>query len=295
MANMSIYTLKGHQIEAPRLPAGLYIVATPIGNLGDMTIRGLETLAASEIIACEDTRVSGVLLRHYGISARLVAYHDHNSRKALPRLLEALDRGQTVSLISDAGTPLVSDPGYRLVRAVLEAGHAVTGIPGASSVLAALTTAGLPTDSFMFCGFLPTKSVARRKRLEQVAHIPATLVMFESASRLAGSLDDMAAVLGDRAAVVAREITKKFEESRRATLNELAGHYREAGPPKGEIVVVIAPPDKAPPSMAEAEVLLVELLATQTVSQAAAEAASATGLPRRALYQRALALSAGGS
>ncbi len=288
-----VYVLKGHGIAAPRAEPGLYVVATPIGNLGDITVRALEILAAVDVIACEDTRVTAKLLRHYGIDGRLTAYHDHNGPRKRPGLIAKLKDGAAIALVSDAGTPLVSDPGYRLVREALEAGVTVVPVPGPSSVLAALAGSGLPTDAFMFAGFLPAKSAARRSRLAELAAIPATLVVFEATSRLAGSLADMAACLGDREAVVAREITKKFEERRAARLSELAASTAAAGPPKGEVVVLIAPPDKAATTVDDVEPLLARLLETESVSRAAAKAAEATGLPRRDLYRRALVLAGG--
>ena len=199
------FAIDGQRIAARPLPPGLYIVATPIGNLGDVTLRALHTLAAADIVACEDTRVTAVLLNRFAIVAKLVAYHDHNAERQRPKLLAALQAGKSVALVSDAGTPLVSDPGYRLALAARAAGHAVVPIPGASAVLAALVASGLPSDSFLFAGFLPPKSAARKKRLAELAAVPATLVFFESPQRVAASLAYMAEVLGaDRAAVMAR-------------------------------------------------------------------------------------------
>lgn len=283
------FAVEGHAIAAKPLPPALYIVATPIGNLGDMTLRALQVLAAADIVACEDTRVSAVLLRHYGISARLVAYHDHNATAQRPKLLEALAAGESVALISDAGTPLVSDPGYRLVAAAREAGHDVVPIPGASSVLAALVVAGLPSDRFLFAGFLPPKHVARVKRLEELAPVPATLVFFETGPRVGAALADMAAVLGEREAAVARELTKAFETVRRGSLAALAGEFADK-PPKGEIVVVVGPPAADATSPEDADRVLLELLREKSVGEAASEAAALTGLKRNDLYRRALAL-----
>jgi 16S rRNA (cytidine1402-2'-O)-methyltransferase len=289
------FTVEGQVIAARPLQPGLYVVATPIGNLADTTLRALQTLAAADIVACEDTRVTAVLLRHFGIAARLVAYHDHNAERQRPKLMAALAAGQSVALASDAGTPLVSDPGYRLVVEAAAAGHAVVPIPGASAVLAALVAAGQPTDSFLFAGFLPPKTAARTKRLAELAAVPATLVFFESPQRLAASLADMAAVLGARDAAVARELTKAFETVRRATLSALAAAYAEEATPKGEIVVVVGPPGEEVMPAAEADALLRQLLRERPVSEAAAEAAGVTGLPRRELYRRALALKADGA
>jgi 16S rRNA (cytidine1402-2'-O)-methyltransferase len=267
------------------------VVATPIGNLGDITLRALQTLAAADLIACEDTRVTRVLTGRYGISTRLIAYHDHNAERQRPKLLAALAEGKAVALVSDAGTPLISDPGYRLVNAALDAGHAVVPIPGASAVLAALVASGLPSDAFLFAGFLPPKEVARRKRLAELAATPATLIFFESPQRLSASLADMAAVLGGgRASVVARELTKTFETVRRDSLAALAAQFSSEPPPKGEVVVLVGPPLETVPSAEDIDALLVELLKTQPVSEAAAEAAARTGVARRDLYRRALAL-----
>ncbi len=271
------------------------MVATPIGNLGDITLRALQTLAAADLIACEDTRVTRVLASRYGISTRLIAYHDHNAERQRPKLLAALAEGKAVALVSDAGTPLISDPGYRLVNAALDAGHAVVPIPGASAVLAALVASGLPSDAFLFAGFLPPKEVARRKRLSALAATPSTLIFFESPQRLSACLADMTAVLGGaRACVVARELTKTYETVRRDSLAGLAAQLASEPPPKGEVVVLVGPPLETAPSAEDIDALLVELLKTQPVSEAAAEAAARTGVPRRDLYRRALALKQGG-
>jgi 16S rRNA (cytidine1402-2'-O)-methyltransferase len=285
------FVVDGHPIAARPLQPGLYVVATPIGNLGDITLRALGVLAAADIVACEDTRVSAVLLRHYGISARLVAYHDHNAAEQRPKLLAALAEGQAVALISDAGTPLVSDPGYRLVVEARAAGYAVVPIPGASSVLAALVASGLPSDRFLFAGFLPPRHAARVKRLEELARIPATLIFFETGPRLGEALADMAAALGPRDATVARELTKAFETVRSGTLAGLAAEFADKLP-KGEIVITVGPPAAAEISAADADRILVELLREKSVSEAASEAAAMTGLKRNDLYRRALALKA---
>ena len=274
---------------AGRLAPGLYVTATPIGNAGDITLRALDVLARADLVLCEDTRVTAKLFAIHHIEARTAPYHDHNAAEMRPRILKRLEAGEAIALVSDAGTPLVSDPGLKLVREAAAAGHAVTTLPGASSVLAALTLAGLPTDRFFFGGFLSAKQEARRKELTELAAIPATLVFLESANRLAASLDDMAAALGPRAAAVARELTKKFEEVRRGTLSELAAHYVDAGPPRGEIVIVVGPPEKRAALCAhEIDAMLENALRRASLKDAVAEVVSMTGLPRREIYARAL-------
>lgn len=272
---------------------GLHIVATPIGNLGDITLRAIETLRGVDLIACEDTRTTGVLLARHGISTRMTAYHEHNAERARPALIDKLRAGGRIALVSDAGTPLVSDPGYKLVAAALEADIAVTTCPGPSAALAALTLSGLPSDRFFFAGFLPARGAARRTALAELAAIKATLIVLEAPHRLPESLADMAGVLGPRPAAVARELTKRYEEVRRGSLDQLAAHYAEAGAPKGELVVVIGPPDEASvvPSDDVIEARLRILLESSSVREAAAQLAAETGLPRRALYARALKLS----
>jgi 16S rRNA (cytidine1402-2'-O)-methyltransferase len=283
--------LAGQAVEAPALPPGLYLVATPIGNLRDITLRALETLSSCDLIACEDTRVTRKLIDHFGISTPLTPYHEHNAETARPRLLEALAAGRSVALVSDAGTPLISDPGYKLMRAAHEAGHTVTAAPGASAVLAAVTLAGLPTDRFFFAGFLPTKPGARHTRIEELARVPATLVLFEAGPRLAATLADLAAGLGAREAAVCRELTKLHEEVRRGPLTELAAHYAAGAETRGEIVVVVGPPADAPRASAtEIDALLAAALGRASLKDAVAEVAAATGEPRRAVYTRALDL-----
>lgn len=275
----------------PPLAAGLYIVATPIGNLRDITLRALDVLGGVDMIAAEDTRVTRKLLSAHGLSGRLVAYHEHNAAAQEDTLLEALKQGGTVALVSDAGTPLVSDPGARLVAAARAAGVAVFPVPGASAALAALCASGLPAERFLFVGFLPAKSSARKAALEDLATTPATLIVFETGPRLAECLADMAAVLGAREAAVARELTKLFEEFRSASLADLAVHYAEAEQPKGEIVVVIGPPNApAPASDAALDAVLRDLLATVSVKEAAAQAADLLQIPRKRAYARALSL-----
>ena len=274
---------------------GLYLVATPIGNARDITLRALDLLATVDVVACEDTRTTGRLLSLHGISATLTAYHDHNAARVRPALLERMAAGQAVALVSDAGTPLISDPGYRLVVEARAAGITVTTAPGPSAPVAALTVSGLPTDRFFFAGFLPSKRAARRRALEALSAIDGALLLFESARRLAASLADMADVLGPREAAVVRELTKLHEEVRRATLDVLAAHYGAAGAPKGEIVIVVAPPGADAGRLDDRVVdeLLRTALATDSLRDAAARVALATGLPRRRLYNRALELAQG--
>lgn len=283
------FQIASKEIAAAPVDPALYLVATPIGNLADITLRALQVLAAADVIACEDTRVTRTLLSRYGISARPVAYHEHNADKAGPRLIAALSEGQSVALVSDAGTPLVSDPGYRLVEQALGAGVQVVPVPGASAPLAALVASGLPSDSFLFAGFLPSKDKARRDRLGTLAEIPATLLLFESPRRLSATLKTAAQVLGhDRPAAVCRELTKLYEEIRRMPLGALADHYADADTVKGEIVIAIGPPADRPASMEEAETLLQDLLQNLSPGQAATEAARQTGLSRKELYRRIL-------
>lgn len=284
------YAPFGADIEAPALEPGLYLVATPIGNLGDISLRALATLAAADLIACEDTRVTRKLTERYGIATPLTAYHEHNSDEALPKIMARLDQDQAVALVSDAGTPLVSDPGYRLVRAAVEAGHNVTTVPGASSALAALSLSGLPNDRFFFEGFLPPKQTARQKRIAELASVPATLIVFETGPRLAASLADLAEGLGPREAAVCRELTKLHEEVRRAPLDTLASHYAGDAETRGEIVIVIAPPPERQTDDSDIDTMLREALARASVKDAVGEVASATGRARRDVYQRALEL-----
>ena len=284
------YLLKGQAIEAPALAPGLHVVATPIGNLRDITVRALETLAAADLIACEDTRVTRKLVDHYGITTPLTPYHEHNAAQARPKILARLAAGAAVALVSDAGTPLISDPGFKLARAAGAAGHGVTALPGASAVLAALMVSGLPTDRFMFEGFLPPRETQRRKRIDEVKLIPATLVLFETGPRIAAALADLAAALGPREAAVCRELTKLYEEVRRGDLASLALQYAATDEPRGEIVIVIAPPSAPASDAADLDALLRQALARVSVKEAVGEVATVTGRPRREVYQRALTL-----
>jgi len=285
------YIIDGHELRAGPVEAGLHLVATPIGNLRDVTLRALSTLAAADIVACEDTRVTRKLLDRYAIDKRPTAYHEHNAARAGPKLLAALQEGKSVALVSDAGTPLVSDPGYRLVEAAIAAGIRVVPLPGASAPLAALVASGMPTDSFLFAGFLPNRHKARRERLEALAAVSATLVAFESPHRLAASLADCAVVLGaERPGAVCRELTKTYEEIRRGTLGELAGHYATADAVKGEIVLVVGTSPAEAADDTEVDELLADLLKALPPARAATEAARRTGWPRKDLYQRLLAM-----
>jgi 16S rRNA (cytidine1402-2'-O)-methyltransferase len=285
-------TQRGYRVANTFVPSrplepALYLVATPIGNLGDITLRALETLAGADVLACEDTRVTRVLLDRYGIAVRPYAYHEHNANEVGPKLLAALEEGRSVALVSDAGTPLVSDPGYRLGQLAIEAGHKVIPIPGASAPLAALVASGLPSDTFLFAGFLPVKEKGRRDRLAELSKIPATLIFFESPHRIAAALASAAHVLGAaRAGSVGRELTKAFEEISRGTLGELSEAFSERTV-KGEIVFLVGPPayDDVPAAV-DVDVLLEELSASMPAAKAAAEAARLTGLSKRDLYQR---------
>ena len=266
-------------------------MATPIGNADDISRRAIETLKSCATIACEDTRVTGPLMARLGITTPLLAYHEHNAARMRPAILARLRAGEALALVSDAGTPLVSDPGYKLVRAAIAEGLSVTTIPGPSAVLAALVLSGLPSNRFMFAGFPAPKGAARRRELQELSAVPATLIFFESANRLQATLADMAAVLGEREAAVAREMTKMFEEVRRGNLAALAGHYASAGAPKGEVAIVVGPPAaQARPDDAEVNHLLVSALATESLRDAVASVTAATGLPRREIYARALRL-----
>ena len=271
---------------------GLVIVATPIGNAGDLGHRGASILAGVDVIACEDTRVTAKLLAIYGIQTPTLSYHEHNARQQLPTLMKRLKNGQAVALVSDAGTPLVSDPGYRLVEAALASNIPVTAVPGPSAVMAALVLSGLPTDRFFFQGFLPNKTGQRRNVLRSLAAIPSSLVILESAKRLTAMLNDAALELGERPAAVTRELTKKFEEVRRDSLGSLAAHYSQFGAPKGEVTVVVGPPaDTLEVTDEELSRMLVDALQRTSVRDAAASVAIATGAPKRRIYALALSLS----
>jgi 16S rRNA (cytidine1402-2'-O)-methyltransferase len=286
-----LFHVFGRDVPVREAPAGLYLVATPIGNLGDVTLRALETLAAVGTIACEDSRVTRRLLDRYGITTSLLTYHDHNAEVVRPKILALLEDGAAVALVSDAGTPLISDPGFKLVQAAQAAGHTVTAVPGPSAVLAALTASGLPTDRFFFEGFLPPREAARRERIDELANIPGSLVFFEAGPRIAAMLGDLAGRLGSRPAAVCRELTKLHEEIRCGNLAALAQAWRDGAETRGEFVVVVGPPLKGEPAEAiDLDGLLTRALATASLKDAVEAVAAATGQSRRVVYQRALGL-----
>lgn len=271
------------------LSAGLYIVATPIGNLSDMSPRAADMLRDADIIAVEDSRVTAKLLAHLGIRKPMLPYHDHNADRVRPELLARM-RSEAVALVSDAGTPLISDPGYKLVRDARAEGIPITTAPGPCAAIAALTLAGLPTDRFLFLGFLPPRAGAREAALREIAAVRATLILYESGPRLSATLEALDKVLGERQAAVVREISKKFEETTTGTLAGLHERYRDAQP-KGEIVIVVAPPgEQAAPEEAEIDAALREAMGRLSPSRAAAEVAERLGVPKRQVYERALAL-----
>jgi 16S rRNA (cytidine1402-2'-O)-methyltransferase len=277
--------------KQPMGPPTFYLVSTPIGNLGDITLRALWTLSIVDAVLCEDTRVSGGLLHRYGIKKPLISCHDHNEAARVKEVVARLQKGESLALISDAGTPMISDPGYRLVGAVREAGFPVVATPGASAVLTALACAGLPSDRFLFVGFLPSKATARRKEIANLRAIEATLVFYESPQRLAATLKDLANELGaDRACAIGRELTKLFEELSVATLGELGAHYENAENPKGEIVILVGPPCEEEREPFDVETALREALKTMSVKDAVAFVAKASGLKKSDVYARALTM-----
>lgn len=275
-------------LPAPQPPEpGLNIVSTPIGNLGDITLRALDALAGAHRIYAEDTRMARKLMDAFRLKGRVLTYHDHNGPAVRPEILAALAAGEAVVLISDAGTPLISDPGYKLVKEAVEAGHPVRALPGASALLTGLAAAGLPSDSFFFGGFLPPKTGARQNRLRDLIGVPGTLIFYETGPRLAASLKDLATVFRGRDVVVARELTKKFEEYRRGDVEELAQFYAENGAPKGEITMLIGPGRAEPIDEGEIEERLASLIPRLGVKGAASQLSDEHGLNRRELYQRA--------
>ena len=288
---MRTFSVNGQVLTAPKPVSGLYLVATPIGNLGDITLRALETLAGVDIIACEDTRITRRLTERYGITGQLKPYHEHNAALARPKILERLAQGASIALVSDAGTPLISDPGFKLVREVCAAGHRVIALPGPSSVLAALSVAALPTDRFFFEGFLPPKETARRARLTELSRIDATLVMFESGNRVQDTLGDLAEIMGARDAAICREMTKMHEDIRRATLSELERSAASLET-RGEFVLVVGPPVAGAQTMSEDALddLLRDRLKRDSVKDAVAHAVEVSGRSRREIYARALEL-----
>ncbi len=297
--NRRTFSIRGTEIVGAGLAPGLYLVATPIGHLGDLTVRAAETLAAADTIVCEDRRVTQKLLRHYGIRRPLITYNDHSTERDRERIVASLQAGGSAALASDAGTPLVSDPGYRLVGAAIAADVPVFPVPGPSAVLAALAGAGLPTNRFLFAGFLPNKPVARQKAIAGLAPVAATLVLFEAPQRLGGALGDLAAGLGnDRPAALCRELTKRHETFDRDTLGRLAARYGNDGPDadkaRGEIVLVIGPPDREPDQADDQEVdrQLARALSSMSLRDAADAVSVSSGRPRRLVYKRALALRA---
>jgi 16S rRNA (cytidine1402-2'-O)-methyltransferase len=285
------FSLGSHVLTAPKAAPGLHLVATPIGNLGDITLRALETLAGVDIIACEDTRITRRLTERYAISALLKPYHEHNAALARPKILERLAQGASIALVSDAGTPLISDPGFKLVREACAAGFQVTALPGPSSVLTALAVAALPTDRFFFEGFLPPKQTARRARLTELARIDATLVMFDSGNRVQDTLADLAGIMGNRDAAICREMTKLHEEIKRGPVSQLA-LAADTLETRGEFVLVIGPPaGTATMAADELDELLLNSLRHDSVKDAVAHAVELSGRPRREIYARALELS----
>lgn len=279
------------KLSATKIETGLHIVATPIGNLSDITLRAVAVLRVADAIACEDTRVTGKLKFEFGLTAELIPYHEHNADRVTPGIIRRLKSGETIALVSDAGTPLVSDPGYRLVKTALNNDISIIPVPGASALLTALTVSGLPTDRFVFEGFLPTKSIARREKLNRIAEVDATIIFYESPKRLAISLGEMAKILGNRDAIIARELTKRFEQIDRGSLGDLAAKIESTSRLKGEVTIVIAPPlEIVPISNEEIDSLIGDALVDQSVRDAANLIAGATGLPRRVIYQRAIKL-----
>ncbi len=286
------FSIRNNVFDAPKQPTGLYVVSTPIGNLSDITIRALEVLAGCDVIACEDTRTTGVLLKRYGIDTTKLSYTEYNAGSRGPELLRRVADGEAVALVSDAGTPLVSDPGSRLVAEAIDRGLDVIPIPGASAPLAALAAAGLPPDDFRFCGFLPSKAGAKKTYLRQFAEAASTLVFFESPNRLVSTLSTMGEIFGvERRAVVARELTKMHETFHRGTLAVLANEFGAADRVRGEIVILIEAGERAETTAQDIDAMLRQALATSKTKDAAKQVAAATGQSRQALYKRALELS----
>lgn len=288
-ASEAAFVIGGIRVPASRIPPGLHPVATPIGNLEDIGLRALRTLAAADIVYCEDTRTTRHLFSRFGISRALRAYHDHNAASVRAEILKALGAGLSVALVSDAGTPLISDPGFKLVRDAAAAGHAITPVPGPSAMLAAAVASGLPTDQLHFAGFLPAKSGARRKAIGALADITATLVMFEAPSRAGTALADLAELLGPRPAALARELTKLHEETIRGPLDDLAAYFKET-PPRGEVVIIVGGAEAQAAEDADIDILLAEALETASLRDAVASVTTRTGRKKREVYARALAI-----
>ncbi len=287
-------TKKDHQklqVIESKLPAGLYLVATPIGNLRDISLRALDTLQSVDVIACEDTRVSGKLLSAYGLSKQLIRYDDHTDSKQRHKIQALIEDGKSVALISDAGSPLISDPGFKMVRDFQMSGISVTTIPGASSPIAALQISGIESNLFTFAGFVPQKAGERLTFFQKIGSVPSTLIVFENAKRLQKTLALAHDVLGDRDACITRELTKLYEEARHGKLSELMVYYAENGDPKGEIVIVFAPPALEEISAEKLDVDIKEALKTMSVKDAAAYVSQASGKSKKDIYERALALS----
>ncbi|WP_295950306.1 16S rRNA (cytidine(1402)-2'-O)-methyltransferase [uncultured Bartonella sp.] len=287
------YIIGANAYEAPALEPALYLVATPIGNLGDITLRAIETIAAADVLACEDTRVTRILLDRYGIHQKPIVYQEHNVEEAGRKLLAALEDNQSVALVSDAGMPLISDPGFRLVAEAREKNIKIVPVPGASAALTALIATGLPTDSFFFSGFLPTKSMQRKARLEELGSIPASLIFYESPHRVSTTLSDMVDVFGEkRRGAICREMTKKFETVDVAPLSKLKERYNDSEKIRGEIVIIVEPPSKQEEKFDTEEIdkLLIDLAKDLSVAKAAAEAAKITGHKKPELYKRLLSL-----
>jgi 16S rRNA (cytidine1402-2'-O)-methyltransferase len=277
--------------EKTTFPSGLYIVATPIGNLSDLSIRAIEVLKNVDVIACEDTRITGKILNKHLIKTKMLAYHEHNASRARLKLTKLIMSGKSIALVSDAGTPIISDPGYKLVRDCIDKNFGITAIPGANAAITGLILSGLPTNRFLFVGFLNSKNNQRNKELLELKNVPATLVLYESARRLGTTLSDMVKCLGDRPAAVARELTKRHEEIRRDSLSVLAKHYHNNGAPKGEIVIVVAPPIKNTPlSEHDLDNLILKQLQTLSVRDATAKIALDSNIPKRQIYARAIKL-----
>lgn len=282
------YTIGGSQFEARSLSPGLYLVATPIGNLRDVTLRALETLASADLICCEDTRITSRLLKHYGIDRPLKPYHDHNAAKVRPALLQRLSGGASIALVSDAGTPLISDPGYKLVVEAIAQGHRIEVVPGASAPILAIALSGIPSDRFLFAGFLPARSSERRRALEELGSLPAALVFFEAPGRIADTLEAIRAVLGDRRIAIARELTKLHEEVMRGSADELLQEIASRAGLKGEITLVVAPPAERAVDPGAVEEALRLALVDASPAKAAAQVARRFDIPKKDLYALAL-------